>query len=73
MAKAAAMDEQVDVMVGDWMSELNMPTRAHSVAKGLGIGYEPTFQKLLNPLWRTSQERDQDNCECRMGCDERVV
>jgi hypothetical protein len=49
MAKAAAMDERVDVLVGDWMSELNMPIRAYNVAKDLGIGYEPTFLEALEP------------------------
>ena len=49
MAKAAATDERVDVMVGDWISELNVPTRAYNVAKGLGIGYEPTFLGALEP------------------------
>ena len=49
IAKAAAMDEHVDVLVGDWMSELNMPTRAYNVANGLGIGYEETFLEALEP------------------------
>ncbi|PMD37164.1 DUF1446-domain-containing protein [Hyaloscypha variabilis F] len=49
IAKAAAMDEHIDVLVGDWMSELNMPTRAYNVANGLGIGYEETFLEALEP------------------------
>jgi Acyclic terpene utilisation family protein AtuA len=49
IAKAAAMDEHIDVLVGDWMSELNMPTRAYNIANGLGIGYEETFLEALEP------------------------
>jgi hypothetical protein len=49
IAKAAAMDEHIDVLVGDWMSELNMPTRAYNVTNGLGIGYEETFLEALEP------------------------
>lgn len=49
MAKAAAMDEHVDVLVGDWMSELNMPTRAYNLSQGAAIGYEETFLEALEP------------------------
>ncbi|KAH6677709.1 hypothetical protein B0J14DRAFT_536427 [Halenospora varia] len=49
IAKAAAMDERIDVLVGDWMSELNMPTRAYNVANGIGIGYEESFLEALEP------------------------
>jgi len=49
IAKAAAMDEHVDVLVGDWMSELNMPTRAYNLSLGVGIGYEETFVEALEP------------------------
>jgi hypothetical protein len=49
IAKAAAMDEHIDVLVGDWMSELNVPTRAYNVANGLGVAYEETFLKALEP------------------------
>ncbi|KAK9417016.1 putative Transcription factor domain-containing protein [Seiridium unicorne] len=45
----AASNEPVDVFVGDWMSELNMPSRAYSVANGLGVGYEETFLEALEP------------------------
>ncbi|OCT44053.1 DUF1446 domain protein [Cladophialophora carrionii] len=49
MAKAAAMEEHVDVLVGDWMSELNMPTLAYNAARGVGVGYETTFLEALEP------------------------
>jgi Acyclic terpene utilisation family protein AtuA len=49
IAKAAAMDEHVDVLVREWMSKLNMPIRAYNVANGLGIGYEETFLEALEP------------------------
>ncbi|KUJ16072.1 DUF1446-domain-containing protein [Mollisia scopiformis] len=49
IAKAAAMDEHVDVLVGDWMSELNMPTKAWNLSQGVGIGYEETFVEALEP------------------------
>lgn len=46
---AVNMSESVDVLVGDWMSELNMPTRAYNVANGLSIGYEESFLEALEP------------------------
>lgn len=49
MANAAAMAEKVDVLVGDWLSELNMPSRAYSVSQGLDVGYEPSFLESLEP------------------------
>jgi hypothetical protein len=49
LAIHAASEEPVDVFVGDWMSELNMPSRAYDVANGLGIGYEETFVEALEP------------------------
>lgn len=50
IARAAAMDEHVDVLVGDWMSELNMPTRAYNVSTDpSAIGYEETFLEALEP------------------------
>ncbi|KAF8854778.1 DUF1446-domain-containing protein [Acephala macrosclerotiorum] len=49
MAKAAAMDEYVDVLVGDWMSKLNMPTKAYNLSQGVGIGYEETSVEALEP------------------------
>jgi len=49
IARAAAMDEHVDVLVGDWMSELNMPTRAYNISQGKGVGYEETFLEALEP------------------------
>ena len=49
MAIAAASDQAPDVLVGDWMSELNMPKRAFEVSQGLGIGYETSFLEALEP------------------------
>ena len=49
LAKAAASDEPVDVFVGDWMSELNMPLRAYEISRGEGLGYESTFLEALEP------------------------
>ncbi|CZR68606.1 uncharacterized protein PAC_18505 [Phialocephala subalpina] len=49
IAKAAAMDEHVDVLVGDWKSELNMPTKAYNLSQDVGIGYEETFVEALEP------------------------
>jgi len=46
---AVNMSESVDVLVGDWMSELNMPTRAYNIVNGLGIGYEDSFLEALEP------------------------
>lgn len=34
----SASDEVIDVLVGDWMSELNMPSRAFSVSEGTAPG-----------------------------------
>ena len=34
----SASDEAIDVLVGDWMSELNMPSRAFSVTEGTAPG-----------------------------------
>jgi hypothetical protein len=49
MYNAVTMDEPVDVLVGDWMSELNMPTRAYNLSKGVGVGYEESFLEALEP------------------------
>jgi hypothetical protein len=51
MSKAADSSEPIDILVGDWMSELNMPARAYSVAtEGAdAIGYEPSFLEALGP------------------------
>jgi len=49
LSKNATSDEPMDVFVGDWMSELNMPRRAFEVTHGLGTGYETTFLEALEP------------------------
>lgn len=55
MSKAAASDEPIDVMVGDWMSELNMPARAYAIAMqgDKAIGYEPSFLEAIEPALPT--------------------
>lgn len=49
IADAAAMNEHIDVLVGDWMSELNMPTRAYNLSTSLdtSVEYEETFLEAL--------------------------
>ncbi|KAH7303854.1 hypothetical protein B0I35DRAFT_364298 [Stachybotrys elegans] len=49
LSRVAASDEPVDIFTGDWMSELNMPSRAVDYTQGLDIGYEPTFLEALEP------------------------
>jgi hypothetical protein len=51
----AASDEPIDVFVGDWMSELNMPLKAYQVATDPenAIGYEPSFLEALEPALET--------------------
>lgn len=49
IANAAAMDEKIDVLVGDWMSELNMPTRAFDSVTKNAVGYEESFLEALEP------------------------
>ena len=51
MSIAAKSDEPIDFLVGDWMSELNMPARAYAIAtdKEDAIGYEPSFLEALEP------------------------
>ncbi|KFA46129.1 hypothetical protein S40293_03749 [Stachybotrys chartarum IBT 40293] len=57
LAKAAASSEPVDVFTGDWMSELNMPSRAVDYTQGLDVGYEPTFLEALEPALETLAEK----------------
>ena len=51
MSKAANSSEPIDFLVGDWMSELNMPAKAYSIATegDNAIGYEPSFLDALFP------------------------
>ena len=51
LAVAAASDEPIDVFVGDWMSELNMPLKAYTVATtgDAELGYESSFLHALEP------------------------
>jgi hypothetical protein len=57
--RAVTSSEPIDVFVGDWMSELNMPSRAFSVVKeGEGaIGYEPSYLQALEPALEKLAER----------------
>ncbi|KAJ5901921.1 DUF1446-domain-containing protein [Penicillium taxi] len=48
LLNATKSDETIDVVVGDWMSEFNMPTRAYAVTHD-GVGYEETFLEALEP------------------------
>lgn len=49
LSQVAASDEPVDVFTGDWMSELNMPSRAADYTQGTDVGYETTFLEALEP------------------------
>ena len=43
-------NDPVDVIIGDWMSEINMTTRAANKSDGSGEAqYEPTFIEALEP------------------------
>lgn len=59
MSKAAKSNEEIDFLVGDWMSELNMPARAFSVATegAKAIGYEPSFLEALEPSLEALAEK----------------
>ncbi|RDI76422.1 hypothetical protein Vi05172_g13578 [Venturia inaequalis] len=67
IANAASMSEQIDVLVGDWMSELNMPTRAIDASKGIGIGYEPSFLEALDPALEDIARKGL-KLACNAGC-----
>ncbi|KIW00488.1 uncharacterized protein PV09_08009 [Verruconis gallopava] len=49
--RAVTSSEPIDVFVGDWMSELNMPMRAFAMATEgeSAIGYEPSYIESLEP------------------------
>lgn len=51
----AASNELIDVFVGDWMSELNMPLKAYQVATDPknAVGYELSFLEALEPALNT--------------------
>lgn len=53
LSRVSASDEPVDVFTGDWMSELNMPSRAADYTQGTDVGYEPTFLEALEPALET--------------------
>ena len=57
--RAVSSSEPIDVFVGDWMSELNMPARAYSVmTEGeAAIGYEPSYLQALEPALEKLAER----------------
>jgi hypothetical protein len=50
LSMATASNEPIDVFVGDWMSELNMPAKAYAVSQDpSAIGYEVSFIEALEP------------------------
>ncbi|PVH96035.1 DUF1446-domain-containing protein [Periconia macrospinosa] len=50
LSVAAASNEEIDVFVGDWMSELNMPAKAYAISTDpSAIGYEISFLEALEP------------------------
>jgi len=55
MAQLAANhpNDPIDVMIGDWMSEYNMTTRAATKSEDSGEAYEPTFIEALRTPGRT--------------------
>ncbi|KAK5162704.1 hypothetical protein LTR04_003070 [Oleoguttula sp. CCFEE 6159] len=42
-------NDPIDVIIGDWMSEANMTSRAASKTDNVGEAYEPTFLEALEP------------------------
>lgn len=67
IANAASMAEKVDVLVGDWMSELNMPTRAMDASNGIGVGFEPSFLEALEPALANIAKKGL-KLACNAGC-----
>ncbi|EME41925.1 hypothetical protein DOTSEDRAFT_82075 [Dothistroma septosporum NZE10] len=59
LQNAVNSTEPIDVLVGDWMSEVNMPVRAYAVATqgDQAIGYEPSFLDALEPALAGLAER----------------
>jgi hypothetical protein len=50
LSLGTASSEPIDVFVGDWMSELNMPAKAYAVSQDpTAIGYELSFLEALEP------------------------
>ncbi|KAF2029461.1 DUF1446-domain-containing protein [Setomelanomma holmii] len=50
LAVASASDEPIDIFVGDWMSELNMPAKAYAISQDSNaIGYALSFIEALEP------------------------
>ncbi|KAH3956154.1 hypothetical protein HBH51_251300 [Parastagonospora nodorum] len=50
LSLATTSDEPIDVFVGDWMSELNMPAKAYAITQDpSAIGYELSFIEALEP------------------------
>ncbi|OQO09366.1 hypothetical protein B0A48_04764 [Cryoendolithus antarcticus] len=54
MAQMAAnhLDDPIDVMIGDWLSEANMTSRGAARSGNEGASYEPTFLEALQPALR---------------------
>ncbi|KAK5714703.1 hypothetical protein LTR17_017093 [Elasticomyces elasticus] len=49
MLAANFPNDPVDVLIGDWMSEANMTSRATLKIANGGDAYEPTFIEALEP------------------------
>jgi hypothetical protein len=53
-------DEPIDVFVGDWMSELNMPAKAYAITQDpSAIGYELSFIEALEPAIESLAKKHQ--------------
>ncbi|KAF2001589.1 DUF1446-domain-containing protein [Amniculicola lignicola CBS 123094] len=60
LSVAAASNEPIDVFVGDWMPELNMPAKAYAVSQDpKAVGYEISFIEALGPAIQTLAAKKQ--------------
>lgn len=62
LLRGTLSNEPIDVFVGDWMSELNMPSRAFAITtdpSGAAIGYEETFLEALEPALESLASKKQ--------------
>jgi hypothetical protein len=57
---ATTSDEPIDIFVGDWMSELNMPAKAYAITQDPStIGYELSFIEALEPAIESLARKNQ--------------
>jgi hypothetical protein len=57
---ATTSNEPIDVFVGDWMSELNMPAKAYAITQDpSAIGYELSFIEALEPAIESLAKKNQ--------------